>query len=69
LMTILMIINGSDKRAQMNAVVAEQGFGYNGSFQIIGSIMGGLLYSAGLFILLTVVVLILESKKKKNHNE
>ena len=62
LVTSLLIFNGSEKRVQMNAEVAERGRGYGGEFQIINAIMSGLLLSGIIFGVVTIIIFI---KKKK----
>ena len=62
LVTTLLILNGSEKRAQMNAEVVERGRGYGGEFQIINSIMSGLILSSIIFGVVTIIIFI---KKKK----
>ena len=65
LITGLFILSGSETRAQMNAEVAEKGYGYGGVFQIIGSVMNGFLASIILFVTLTIIMLIKDSKKNE----
>ena len=65
LFTTLLILTGSDKRAEMDAAVAKRGHGYNGDFQIINSIGAGIIYGFGFFVVITTIVYIWKSKNNQ----